>query len=162
MAQESITSATQTLTASGAISDAETVTIAGKVYTFQAALTDVDGNVHIGATDADTLSNLFAAINLSNDGESAVGAGTDYAASMTRNPEVVAVSVDATTLVVGAPGVAADRIPVAETGVNLAWGAGTLAGGAGNVGVLAEELLDQDDPKAAIRSFLLQLSPRTD
>lgn len=54
-----------------------TVTIGTKVYTFQDTLTNVDGNVKIGATASDTIDNLIAAINLS------TGAGTLYAASMT-------------------------------------------------------------------------------
>lgn len=59
----------------------EDVTIDAKVYTFEAALTDVDGNIQIGATAAETLDNLMAAINLE-----PWGAGSAYAASMTLHP----------------------------------------------------------------------------
>ena len=64
------------------IANTNTVTIDGKVYTFQDTLTDVDGNVHVGATDSDSLDNLIDAINLG------PGAGTDYATSMTLHSTV--------------------------------------------------------------------------
>ena len=44
--------------------DRETVLIGEKTYTFQGTLTDVDGNVVIGADAAATLTNLIAAITL--------------------------------------------------------------------------------------------------
>jgi hypothetical protein len=47
--------ATVLLTVSGNAVNAETVTLGAKVYTFQSALTNVDGNVKIGATAALTL-----------------------------------------------------------------------------------------------------------
>ena len=67
------------LTLTGLPLDTETVTIGTKVYTFQTTLTDVDGNVLIGATASDSLDNLIAGIMLT------AGAGTTYAASMTEN-----------------------------------------------------------------------------
>ena len=74
-----------TLTLTGNISDTETVTIGAKVYTFQTTLTNVDGNVKIGASASDTIDNFIAAINL------ASGAGTTYATLMTANAvEVIA------------------------------------------------------------------------
>lgn len=62
-----------------------TITIAGKVYTFQTALTNVDGNILIGASTAATLTNLTNAINASGGVP-----GTDYAAAMTANASVSA------------------------------------------------------------------------
>lgn len=162
MAQTSIVMATGTLTSAGVIADAETVTIGTKVYTFQDTLTDVDGNVHVGADAEGSLANLFAAINLSNDGESAVGAGTDYAASMTRNAFVVAISKTATTLVVGSPGACGNLVASTETGLNISWGGGTLSGGSGNIGKLCEEILDEDQPNSRVIASLLDLTPRAD
>lgn len=106
----------------------ETVTIDVKVYTFQTTLTDVDGNVLIGATFAESLANLIAAVNLD------VGAGTTYAASMTLHPTVEALPSGADMIArAKVPGVAGDSIAVAETltGVlNLWTGAAVfLAGG---------------------------------
>lgn len=77
--------------------DAETVTIGAKVYTFQATLTNVDGNVKIGASTAATLTNLIRAINLSGGTP-----GTDYAAAMTVHPTVTAAQGAGTTMLVTA------------------------------------------------------------
>jgi hypothetical protein len=79
----------------GNATNTEDVTIDTKTYTFEASLTNVDGNVQIGATTAETIANIVAAITL---GE---GAGTAYAAATTLHPTVTA-----------APGVAADTMDV--------------------------------------------------
>lgn len=57
----------------------DTVTLGGKTYTFQTVLTNVDGNVAIGASALITYQNLKAAINLES------GAGTKYAAATTAH-----------------------------------------------------------------------------
>ena len=100
-----------------------------KTYTFQDTLTDVDGNVHIGADLAESLDNLVAAINLD------AGAGTDYATSMTENPDVSAargvnaadLDMIVTAKVVGSGG---NDITTTETFTNdPAWDNATLTGG---------------------------------
>jgi len=115
-----------TLTGSANFGNTETVTVGGKTYTFQTTLTNVDGNVHIGASLTASLLNLFNAIN-------ATGGvpGTDYAAAMTENENVESVSSNATTLVVRAKlgGTAGNSIASTETCANAAWGGATLAGG---------------------------------
>jgi len=63
-------------------SNGDTFTIDSKVYTMQDTLTDVDGNIKIGASASETQGNIKAAINLE------AGAGTKYAASMTLHPTV--------------------------------------------------------------------------
>jgi len=63
--------------------DADTVTIDGKVYTFQTALTDFDGNVAIGGSLAQAQLNLENAVDLAGGIP-----GTDYALSMTAHPTV--------------------------------------------------------------------------
>ena len=139
-----LTASVGTLTLTAQPADTETVTVGGKVYTFQTTLTDSDGNVNIGSTAANSLLNLQAAINFNNAGESAVSAGTDYAASMTINPEVEVTSSTATTMVVTAltPGTVGDLIASTETiTTGGAWGAATLASGAGNVDGWAASLL---------------------
>ena len=68
-----------TLTLAANAGNNETVTIGLKVYKFQTSLTDVDGNVKIGAAATNSIDNLIAAINL------AAGAGSTYATSMTAN-----------------------------------------------------------------------------
>lgn len=65
--------------------DGEGITVAGKAYVFQDALTNVDGNIRVGATLAEFRRNIFAAINLDPE-----GAGTQYAAAMTVNPNAKA------------------------------------------------------------------------
>lgn len=72
------------LTSTGFIQDGGTVTLGAKTYTFQNTLTNVDGNVKIGATDNDTLQNLTDAINLTGT------AGTQYATAMTIHPTLTA------------------------------------------------------------------------
>ena len=56
-----------------------------KTWTLQAALTNVDGNIQIGATREDTHDNIIAAINLD-----PAGSGTQYAAAMTAQGDVFA------------------------------------------------------------------------
>lgn len=127
-ANYSFVPAVGTLTSSGTFTDTQTVVVGGKTYTTQTTLTNVDGNVLIGANAAATLQNLYDAINLTGT------AGTQYAAAMTANTRVKATAVTATTLVVQAltPGEVGNLIATTETQTNAAWGAATLASGAGN------------------------------
>ena len=111
------------------IADTNTVTIDGKVYTFQAALTDVDGNVLVGASDSDSLDNLIAAIN------KASGGGTTYAASTPRHSSVSAAvgagdTMVASALEAGTPGNALATTASLDAG---SWAGGTLSGGTDGV-----------------------------
>lgn len=117
--------ATGVLTLTGNALDTETVTIDTKVYTFQTVLTDVDGNVFIGASAAATISNLVQAIILG------PGSGVAYAASTTLHPTVKAAigtgdSVDATARLAGSQG---NAIATTETLTNGSWANPTLTGG---------------------------------
>lgn len=152
-----------TIDAVGEITNGETIVVAGKTYTFQDTLTDSDGNVHIGSDIAGTRSNFIAAINLSNEGESAVGAGTDYAASMTRNAEVHAYeSGDTVVIRAHAPGAQGNRIPctVGTSGVTL--DNATLENGSGSLAVWAEELLQYNQINSEVQSHLKLLTPASD
>jgi hypothetical protein len=82
--------------ATGDVADTETVTVNGKVYTFQTVLTNVDGHVLIGATAQDTIDNFVAAVN------AAAGAGTKYAAATTKHTTVTAVKSGTTIAVLTA------------------------------------------------------------
>lgn len=115
-----------TLTGTANFADTQTVTIDGKVYTFQDTLTNVNGNVKIGANLAATLLNLLHAIKLSGG-----IAGTDYAAAMTAHTTVDGVSADATHVYVRAKtgGTAGNALATTETLTNGSWGAATLTGG---------------------------------
>lgn len=119
---------TGTFTLAGQPDNNDQADINGKTYTFQTVLTDVDGNVLIGATASDTIDNLIAAITLG------AGAGTLYAASMTANTDVAAVAgpgdtMDVTALVAGSAGDAITTTTPTNVSGNLSWGGATLSGG---------------------------------
>jgi len=102
----------------------ETITIGTKVYTFQTTLTNVDGNVFIGALATDSLDNLIAAINL------AAGSGTKYAAATTANdPETVSVAGAGDTLVLWDETSAI--IATTSTVTGGTWATATTLGGTG-------------------------------
>jgi hypothetical protein len=129
------THATETLTFTDVGVNSQTVTIDAKVYTWEDTLTDVDGNVLIGADAEECIDNLVAAITLG------AGAGTAYATSMTLHPTATAVKTSATTMLATAKlvGVNGNTIATTETGTNTDWGAATMSGGAaGGTGTVAE------------------------
>lgn len=103
--------ATGTLTLTGNAADTETVTIDAKVYTFQATLTNVDGNVLVGASASASIDNLVAAIMLD------PGAGTLYATATTVHPTAYARQGAGDTLVVMAKtaGTAGNSLATTET-----------------------------------------------
>jgi hypothetical protein len=118
--------ATGTLTATGNFSNGDTVTTGTKTYTFQTTLTNVNGNVLIGASASDSLDNLITAINLG------AGSGTLYAAATTANGFVSAAAgagdtMNVTALVAGS---AANTTATTETSATASWGGSTLSGGA--------------------------------
>jgi hypothetical protein len=132
--------ATGVLTGTANFADTETVTIDSKVYTFQATLTDVDGNVQLGGSLSASLQNLRDAIDITGT------PGTQYAASMTLHPTVEGTANDATTLSVQSKqqGTQFNSIATTEGAANASWGAATLQGGAGDVVILgAGELPSQ-------------------
>ncbi len=111
------------LTMVGVALDTQTVTIGNKVYTFQTVLTNVDGNVLIGANQAESIINLVAAITLT------LLPGFNYAAAMTVNTDVQA-NVGSTTSIMEAKALdsagSAQGIATTETLTNGSWGATTL------------------------------------
>ena len=72
------------LTFVGNANNLETVLINDRTYLWQDTLTDVDGNVQIGATPQDSADNLIAAVTLTGT------PGTQYALSMTINSDMTA------------------------------------------------------------------------
>jgi predicted carbohydrate-binding protein with CBM5 and CBM33 domain len=152
---EAVTFAVGTLTAAGVFTDTQTVVIAGKTYTTQTVLTNVDGNVLIGANAAATLQNLYDAINLTGT------AGTQYAAAMTENTSVEATAVTATTLVVKAkiPGAIGNNIATTETQTNASWGAATLASGTGDIGKWVEDLIRMNQINSEVYHDLIRITP---
>ena len=117
------------LSASGPITNTETVTLDTKTYTIESTLTNVNGNVKQGANEIETLANLAAAINLTS------GAGTKYAAATTVHPTVRA-ETEANVLIATAktPGPGGNAIASTELCANAQWDNGaTLVDGAGLV-----------------------------
>jgi len=130
--------ATGTLTGSANFANSETVTINGKVYTFESALTNVDGHVKVAASLALSLVNLQNAINLNGAGVP----GTDYATATTEHPTVEAPATTATTLTARAKGsgTAGNALTTTEAAANAAWGAATLTGGANATGLTLKHI----------------------
>lgn len=114
-----------TLTTTGNFSDTETVTLGTKTYTFQTVLTNVDGNVLIGATASDSLDNLVSAVNLT------TGAGTTYAMATTANSSVGAEtgSGAARTFYALVGGIAGNSLASTTTAALATFGGATFAGG---------------------------------
>jgi hypothetical protein len=122
--------ATGTLTSSGAFTDDQTVVINGVTYTSKTTLSTDPAVAYeflIGANQTASHLNLKKAIN----GEGTVG--THYSAGTLQHPDVWCVSSDGTTNVVLAKyaGTRGNLITTTETQSNVAWGATTLASGAG-------------------------------
>jgi hypothetical protein len=118
------TAATGVLTLAANANNGETVTLDAKTYTFQTVLTDVDGNVLIGATASDSIDNLVAAITLG------AGGGTLYAASTTLHPSVTAAAGVGDTMDVTAKktGTDGNLIASTETMTSGSFGGATLSG----------------------------------
>lgn len=135
------TQATEILTLTGDPIDTETVTLDAKAYIFQDTLTDVDGNVLIGATASDSIDNLIAAITLG------AGVGTLYATATTIHPTVTAAigagDTMGVTVIVG--GVSGNALATTETLTNGSFGDTTFSGG-----IDAVTTVSRVDSKAAI------------
>jgi hypothetical protein len=122
--------ATGTLTSDNTnVSDGETVTINGRVYTFKTTLdmsaTCIADQVLIGANADASLANLVKAVNLSG------GVfGTDFT-SVYRNMDVVGGSVSAHAVVFTSrvTGTAGNSVTTTETSAHLSWGGATMSGG---------------------------------
>ena len=125
------------LTMTDVVVTTNTVVVGGKTYTFQATLTDVDGNVQMGAAGDVALSfqNLLNAINLTG------VPGTDYALAMTKNLQVRCTSAALLVLNVQATalGTVGNLIASTATLANGAWGAVVLEGGTGSNDDIADE-----------------------
>lgn len=119
--------ATGLFTGTGTFTNGTTVTIGNKVYTYQTTLTDLNGNVWLGANLAASLQNLFDAINLTGT------PGTQYATSMSKHTQVRATLVTGTAVTVQALtiGDVGNQIATTDTVVLGDWAAPTLIGGAG-------------------------------
>lgn len=135
--------ATETYTLAAQISDGDDVTIDSKVYTFETSLSNVDGNVLIGATASDTIDNLVAAIMLG------AGSGTTYAAATTVHPTATAAVAAGDTMLVTAKqvGTAGNSLATTENGIQSSWGDTSMSGGVASdvtINLLAGKPYDWD------------------
>lgn len=148
-----------TFDADAEIANGETVVIAGKTYTFQDTLTDSDGNVHIGSDRAETIANLVGAVNL----DGSATAGTDYAASMTKNPQVIAIAAtDRITIRASMPGTLGNRIPLTVGTSAVTVDNATLENGAGDPHYFLDSVLDLNQINSEVQAELKQLTPEED
>jgi hypothetical protein len=121
--------ATGTITSSGVnVSNNDTVTIDGRVFTFKTALTPAANEVLIGASAAASLTNLVAAINLQG------VSGTNYGAGTLPPAGVYASAVTATvvTLTARRGGTTGNSLALAKTAATLTVSGATLSGGSGS------------------------------
>lgn len=142
-----------TLTMDTVPADTNTVTIDGKVYTFQTALLVGDGNVAIGADLAASKVNLVAAINLSGT------EGVEYGVGMTKHPTVAIADfiVNDAILTAKTPGAAGDAIATTETFTpvgNIFDGAtlGTTRAGSDSSGLAASGFVSGDNEVTVVLS----------
>lgn len=126
---EKVVLASQVLTSSENYADTDTVTIGSRVYTFQASLTAVDGNVLVAGSEAATILNLVHAIN-----NSGGVPGTDYFVTA-ADPHVTAVAAAHTATVTALASLSAAAANAVATTASMhapgngAWGNTTLLGG---------------------------------
>lgn len=118
-----------TLTMGGQPNDGDQVEIGGQTYTFNTVLGG-SGSIFIGATTADTINNLVAAIN------NGAGEGTTWGnGTPAPNQDVTAAagpgSIAVTAIAYGADGNTITTTDPTDTSGNLTWGGATLSGGSG-------------------------------
>jgi hypothetical protein len=118
------TQSTATITAAATVSNNDTVTINGRVYTFKTALTPAANEVLINGRDG-SLTNLASCINGSGD------PGTDYGAASSVSATVTAsaVSSHAITLTSIAYGTASNALTLAKSATNLSISGALFTGG---------------------------------
>lgn len=110
--------ASGTVTFSAQPTAASSVTVGGQVFSFQAGKPTAIGQVKIGATLAESLANLVAAINLA-----------PLRADLGGIKAVVNGAGTSVTLSVGDPGTLGNAVTLTSTGAPLTVSAATLAGG---------------------------------
>ena len=110
----------------GATDDGGTITIDGRIYTWETGAIDTAYKLNVGADQAASVVVLQKAINGTGT------AGTDYGTGTLRHPSVFA---EATAndeflwILARTPGLAGNGIPLIETSANLTVSAATLTGG---------------------------------
>ena len=157
--------ATGTLTGAGNVSEGDTITIGETVFKWTATVSTGSGTVAdpwdvlLGATLEESLENMNMAINFTGI------QGIDYSSNLGGQNADVTSTYTATTLVVTARTdlAAGNDIVTTETGVNISWGGGTLAGG-GTHALSGVAVPDGLPPVgvATLKSYVLVAIGRTD
>lgn len=145
--------AVDTLTiAAGNAGNGETLVVAGVTYTWETTLTNVDGNVLIGADNIQSAYNLIAAITLG-ETPAGLGAGDVYAALTTLNDFATAETVPGTANAMLATaksgGTSGNALVTTEAMANAAWAnfaSGTLLGGVDGLITVDETAIVADTP----------------
>jgi len=130
--------ASTTLTATGNPVNGDTMTVAGRTYTFVTTIDNATPNqILIGAAATNTLDNIKAALS-----PAQAGQGTTWSYPTVPLSEVVTGTKTATTLVISArnTGTAGNSIGTTDTSANLAFTGATMAGGVTGTGPQAEVL----------------------
>ena len=110
----------------------ETVVLDTKTYTFQTTLTNVDGNVLIGADQDDSLANLIAAMDLSAAALEDKVSGTHYAGLTVAHTTITSKRTEFTgemAVLAGVGGTGGNSLATTETLSNGDFGSGVLIGG---------------------------------
>ena len=157
--------ATGTLTGAGNVSEGDTITIGETVFKWTATVSTGSGTVAdpwdvlLGATLEESLENMNMAINFTGI------QGIDYSSNLGGQNADVTSTYTATTLVVTARTdlAAGNAIVTTETGANISWGGGTLAGG-GTHALSGVAVPDGLPPVgvATLKSYILVAIGRTD
>jgi hypothetical protein len=152
---------TITLDVATEATEGETVVIGGKTYTFLGTVGALDGSVHIGAADTDTVANLVAAINDDiTDGETGT-AGVDYGAATVRNPCVYATvnaAAEVITLHAHVPGSIGNVIPLTAGTSGVTVSGSVLASGTGIIGDFFDEMFGSVQLNSEAMQVLSQFS----
>jgi len=123
--------ATQTVLMNNAGTAADTITIAGVVYTLRATVGATANEVKIGATATATSQNLLDCVN-ANPAQS----GVTFGSATVRNPEARGLKIVGATVTLqsGVPGQVGNRIPLAaSSATDTTVGGATFAGGTGSL-----------------------------
>jgi hypothetical protein len=151
-----------TIDDAGEVTDAETLDIGGKTYTFKATVGTADGAVHIGAAVEDTVDNLIAAINLTPETGETGTEGTDYGEDMTINPLVHAAYIDrddgTVRLYSKVPGAIGNLIAVANGTATATVDNATMEDGVGSVDAFFTGLFALNQINSELVSELRQFS----
>ena len=122
--------AVATLTSSGVqVTADDTVTIGAVTYTFKVAVTTTANEVKMGTNAADTLVNLYNAINLT-------GVAGKYGSLTVIHPTVTAVSYTTTTVLLAAKtaGTGGNSLGFSKSAATLSVSGANFAGGAATTG----------------------------